>query len=108
MSEHTPTPWYNSPNSFGMQFIYGNDIEVSPSGKGYSKLICGGDIPMTLTAANAAFIVEAVNNYESLRERLEFAEFEWRRATDGMKERDATIESLRAELAAAEERVDGG
>ena len=46
---------------------------------------------------------QMLNEIESLRERLDFAEFEWNRATDGMKERDATIESLRAQLAAANE-----
>ena len=46
---------------------------------------------------------QAADEIESLRDRLEFAEFEWNRATDGMKERDATIETLRAQLAAADE-----
>jgi hypothetical protein len=32
----------------------------------------------------------------ALRDRLDFAEFEWNRATDGMKERDATITALRS------------
>ena len=48
---------------------------------------------------DARCLGRAADEIESLRERLEFAEFEWNRATDGMKERDATIESLRAELA---------
>lgn len=33
---------------------------------------------------------------ELLQQKLEFAEFEWNRATDGMKERDATIATLKA------------
>lgn len=35
---------------------------------------------------------------ELLQQKLEFAEFEWNRATEGMKERDATIAALNAEL----------
>ena len=52
---------------------------------------------------DARCLGRAADQIESLRERLEFAEFEWNRATDGMKERDATIESLRAQLAIAQE-----
>lgn len=37
-------------------------------------------------------------NTELLQDKLEFAEFEWNRATEGMKERDAIIESLRGAL----------
>ena len=35
---------------------------------------------------------------ELLQQKLEFAEFEWNRATDGMKERDATIVALKARI----------
>lgn len=59
-------------------------------------------LPAHEASANAAIIVEAVNNYELLQQKLEFAEFEWNRATDGMKERDATIESLKARVAELE------
>jgi hypothetical protein len=34
-----------------------------------------------------------------LQQKLEFAEFEWNRATEGMQERDARIQELEAELA---------
>ena len=43
----------------------------------------------------AGNINEAADEIESLRERLEFAEFEWNRATDGMKERDTMIDEAR-------------
>lgn len=35
---------------------------------------------------------------ELLQQKLEFAEFEWNRATDGMKERDVTIASLKGRV----------
>lgn len=66
MSDHTKTPWYLERNSFGSQFIYGDEIEKSPSGRSYSRLVCGGDIPTTLTETNAAFIVKAVNSHDAL------------------------------------------
>ena len=34
------------------------------------------------------------DSHASLKERLEFAEFEWNRATEGMQERDARIATL--------------
>lgn len=46
--------------------------------------------------------VYAADEIELLQQKLEFAEFEWNRATDGMKERDATIESLKARVAELE------
>jgi hypothetical protein len=36
------------------------------------------------------------SDIELLQQRLEFAEFEWNRATEGMQERDAIITSLKA------------
>lgn len=48
---------------------------------------------------------EAAAEVESLRDRLSFAEFEWHRATDGMKERDAQIEGLRSQLESETERA---
>lgn len=68
----TPTPWKFSPNSFGTQFIYG-DLETpltTPMGVSYFHLVAGGDHPGTLTEANAAFIVKAVNAHEALIEAL--------------------------------------
>jgi hypothetical protein len=43
-------------------------------------------------------IRQVMGENEKLRERLEFAEWEWNRATEGMKERDATIADLRSQL----------
>jgi len=50
-------------------------------------------------------VVEAVNSHASLNEqielaqqKLEFAEFEWNRATEGMKKRDAANDALKARI----------
>lgn len=48
----------------------------------------------------------ACDEIESLTDRLSFAEFEWHRATDGMKERDAEIERLRNQLFKAREALE--
>lgn len=42
------------------------------------------------------------DDVELLQQKLEFAEFEWNRATDGMKERDETIAALKARVAELE------
>lgn len=71
LDERTPTPWVAEPNAYGTWFIYrAKTTETAPTGMKYRQLVNGGDGYRTLTSANAAFIVEAVNNYESLRAQL--------------------------------------
>ena len=50
----------------------------------------------------AGMFFGGANSHASLKERLEFAEFEWNRATEGMQERDAMIASLKARIAELE------
>lgn len=88
MTEHTKTPWKYSPNSFGTQFIYG-DLETpkqTPMGVSYFHLVAGGDHPATLTEANAAFIVKAVNNHERFERAL-------RKIADQMLTHELELES---------------
>ena len=40
----------------------------------------------------------STDDAELLRQKLEFAEFEWNRATEGMQERDRRIEELEGAL----------
>ena len=72
VASHTPTPWRFGPNAFGTIFIYTvARVEVAPTGFMAPTLICGGDGHRTLTEANAAFIVRAVNSHEALITALE-------------------------------------
>lgn len=45
-----------------------------------------------------ASVLAAADEIELANQQREFAEFEWNRATDGMKERDATIAQLRGQV----------
>jgi hypothetical protein len=62
---HTPTPWFATENAYGCAFVHGGP-ELESFGTKYRALICGGNSHDTLTTANAAFIVKAVNSHEAL------------------------------------------
>lgn len=97
MNAHTPTPWKFSPNSFGTQFIYGGleTPKQNPMGVTYFHLVAGGDHPATLTEANAALIVEAVNSHAAFKSRIEKLEAALRE-TRRFVEEDPTALSARA------------
>jgi hypothetical protein len=94
MVEHSTLPWELSPQGYILP------THKSPVAmlKLKSPWIEGAWDDDPEAAANAAFIVDAVNNHELLKQKLEFAEFEWNRATEGMKERDERIQALETEL----------
>lgn len=67
-AEHTPTPWYH--RQAGQKSKYGEAydwIADSPERGKHRKIIVSRD---GCEPADYAFIVEAVNNYESLRAQL--------------------------------------
>jgi hypothetical protein len=66
MAEHTPTPW-RIRNDFGGGWIQGSPAD----GETYGDRVANLAKPKTIGAANAAFIVKAVNNHDALVEALE-------------------------------------
>ena len=81
LQQHTPTPWVAEQNAYGTWFIYrAEQTETAPTGLKYRQLVCGGDGYRTLSAVNAAFIVDAVNNYASLKARIQELESEGKEA----------------------------
>jgi hypothetical protein len=66
---HTPTPWFATENAYGCAFVHGGP-ELESFGTKYRALICGGNSHDTLTTANAAFIVKAVNSHDRLKAAL--------------------------------------
>lgn len=99
----TPTPWrewnvmaergedeYPTAHLGDIRLVGANDLCVG--------VLFGGHASLPECDCNAAFIVDAVNNHELLKQKLEFAEFEWNRATAGMQERDAENATLTARV----------
>lgn len=92
-SGHTPTPW-----KLHDQWLFSETGPLAIAGGYQDWVTAPGGSKYEEWMANAAFIVEAVNSHELLKQKLEFAEFEWNRATDGMKERDTRIKELEGAL----------
>jgi len=79
MSEHTPTPWRMDPT---LHDIYADNVPKGPmkvadirgwgylTGKGHGALGLSYDEGVAVQAANAAFIVKAVNNHDALVKAL--------------------------------------
>ncbi len=85
MSEHTPTPWRMDPT---LHDIYADNVPKGPmkvadirgwgylTGKGHGALGLSYDEGVAVQAANAAFIVKAVNNHKPMDKLLaEAADF---------------------------------
>ena len=73
-NQHTPTPWRAATEMSGVHQGFsimapweGNDDEKDPYHPLIARTIHGrGDAPMEVARANAAFIVQAVNNYDAM------------------------------------------
>ena len=71
-TQHTPTPWLVVPEKLGSYQIRTVDDDVTIAGTfGY-----GADDRKDQEAANAAFIVRAVNSHDALIEALSYLEKE--------------------------------
>jgi hypothetical protein len=75
-TKHTPTPWQVKHPDHEPWYVIGN-IDGPDYGRGYYETICDCDqdsrssMDLEVAKANAAFIVEAVNNHERLTQRVQ-------------------------------------
>jgi len=62
MTEHTPTPWYVSKEVSSFSSIRGEDMTI---------VATRHRLPRNIHEANMIFIVEAVNNHEAMKARVD-------------------------------------